>query len=97
MTQLCRGHQIKVSSTCLGLWQVVIGDEPRFDPVRMFWILGIDFCTFDFCLFCDLRVAELFLIFSLRAGRSFRRIPSVTQSLAKIVEGLMLVGSESRT
>ncbi len=74
----------------MGLWPVAVGDVPRFDLVQMFWTLVIDSCTSDSCLSCDWRVAELFLVFSLLAERSSRRIPSVIRSLAKIAVGLML-------
>ena len=90
MTQLCKGRQISVSLTCLGRWRVAVGDEPRFDPVQTFWTLVIGSCTCGSNLSCDSRVAELSLVFSLRAERFSPRIPSVTQSLAKIGGDLML-------
>jgi hypothetical protein len=97
MIQLCKGRRILASLTCLGLWLVAIVDVRRFGPVRRFWTLGIDSCMSGFCLSCDLRVAELFILFSLLAERFSPRIPSVTQSLAKIVGDLMLAGSGLQT
>ena len=90
LRRLCRGRRILASWTCLGLWLVAVGGVPQFDPVRRFWTLVIGFCTCGSCLSCDLHVAELFLVFSLHAERFFPRIPSVTQSLAKIGGDLML-------
>jgi hypothetical protein len=58
------GSQILVSSTFLVHLPVVVVGVPHSVPAQMFLILQPGFCTFGFCLSCDLLIAEWLLTFS---------------------------------